>query len=282
MKCLVTGGAGHIGSHVCDLLVEQGHDVCSVDILHKHGVRCLDVANLTVDMEIESDVVFHLAAQASVRKATEHPAESLNNGANLTVECLEFCKERKAKMVFVSSAIVHYTRTLPYAIEKYAGERYCEHYTSYFGISTSIIRLHCVYGSPRHKPSSGNVIPSFMDQKRTKGRITVTGDGSQVRDFIHYTDAVRAIVAAADRDGITEIGSCHGRSIREVAEMFDCPIDYVPRAGGEVDRQVCQFSDYPTTVDFETSVRDLAGTEQLESTTGCSLAASGRFFGDEG
>lgn len=293
MKVLVTGGAGHLGSHVCDLLVEQGHWVTCVDIEGKSHpnrvIRSVDVhlPQASASLLEEFAIVFHLAANANVSETTEYPYRASADGCMLTAGILELARRMHGdcKLVFVSSVLARCGGCIPYAIEKRAGEEYCQHYTKHFGVPTSIIRLNNVYGSPRHKASSGNVIPCLLEQKRTKGRITITGDGSQVRDFVHYTDAVRAIVAAADRDGITECGSCVGRSIKEVAELFDCPIDYVPRPGGEVDRQVCQYSDYPCTVDFESTVRELAGVIEEESSPsppGQSMAACGRFWGDEG
>lgn len=263
MKILVTGGAGHLGSHVCDLLVEQGHEVACMDVRHCSNIRVESYGPINAMWSVfrESyDAIYHLAANAHIRETTDNPRLASEAGSGLLLRVLESIRLHgsSTKLVFVSSVAVKHAPHLPYAIEKDAGEKYCQHYTRHFGVPTSIIRLNNVYGSPRHKPSSGNLIPCLLDQKRTHGRIIVTGDGSQVRDFIHYTDAVNAIAAAADREGITEIGSCVGRSIREVAELFDCPIDYVPRSDGEVDRQVCEWSDYPVTVNFAETIRELA------------------------
>lgn len=264
LNILVTGGAGHLGAHVCDLLIEQGHKVTCMDsgACENPKVRNFGMVSTVVWWAFREpyDVIYHLAANANIRQTTQEPKKAWEAGCGLLLRVLEAVRMQgnRGRVVFVSSVAVQFAPYLPYAIEKQAAEKYCDHYTRTFGIPTSIIRLHNVYGSPRHYASSGNLIPCLLEQKRTKGRLTITGDGSQVRDFVHYTDAVRAIVSAADREGISEIGSCVGRSIREVAELFGCPIDYVERAGGEVDWQVCERSDYSVTVDFEEAVKQLA------------------------
>jgi UDP-glucose 4-epimerase len=162
-------------------------------------------------------------------------------------------------MIFVSSVVVEWNPNIPYGIEKDASERYCLYYGKHFGLDTVIIRLNNVYGSPRHSVRSGNVIPAFLEQKRLKGKIFLSGDGSQVRDFVYYTDAVAAIVAAEHRQGITEIGTCEGHSMREVASYFDCPIEFIGRHAQDIDHQVCKKSDYETKVPFPEGMKRLLG-----------------------
>ena len=266
-RYLVTGGLGHIGSHVVDALIDRGDEVVIVDNLltgvreHKHPkaelVEC-SVADICEHERIRAqqfDGVFHLAAFSNVRTSTEHPLKANQHGANLTVAALELCKQMKIpKMVFISSVVVEYNPYIPYGIEKDAGERYCRHYEKHHGINVSIIRLQSVYGSPRHAAASGNVIPSFIDQKKRLGKITISGDGSQTRDFVYYTDIVAAILEAEYRTGTTEVGSCVGNSILEVAKYFECPIEFTGKAKGEIDQQVSTRSDYPITVPFKEGI----------------------------
>jgi UDP-glucose 4-epimerase len=264
---IVTGGAGHIGSHVVDALISRGDEVLVVDDLSSGklvnlnpsaGLLECSVMDALQDSRLKSrwDGIFHLAAFVNVRMGSESPRVSSDGGANLTVAALEAARVLKIpKFVFVSSVVVEYNPRIPYGIEKEMGERYCRYYQERFGTDISIIRLHSVYGSPRHDAASGNVIPSFIQQKKMNGKIQISGDGSQVRDFVYYTDVAAAILEAENRRGLAEVGTCRGHSILEVARCFDCPIEFTGRAAGEVDLQVCRKSDYPTKVSFEEGIR---------------------------
>lgn len=266
---IVTGGLGHIGSHVVDALIERGDHVLVVDNLltgdlnnknpNADFINC-SVVDVYKENKIKNqkwDGVFHLAAYSNVRFGNEDPLKAEANGANLTLAMLELCKIYDIpKMVFVSSVVVEFNPHIPYGIEKESGEKYCLFYNKYFNQDISIIRLHNVYGSPRHTTITGNVIPALLDQKKN-GKIQITGDGSQVRDFVYYEDIVRAIIEAENKIGITEIGTCDGHTILEVAKMFDCPVEFVGRPKGEADSQVCKKSDYEIKVPFNEGMKKL-------------------------
>jgi UDP-glucose 4-epimerase len=268
---IVTGGLGHIGSHVVDALIERGDSVLIIDNLLSGSlenknpdadfINC-GVVDAYKEEKVKSqkwDGVFHLAAYSNVRFGNDDPVKAQENGANLTVAMLELCRTQSIpKMVFVSSVVVEFNPHIPYGIEKESGEKYCLFYEKYFGLDVSIIRLHNVYGSPRHTTITGNVIPALLEQKK-KGKISITGDGSQLRDFVYYTDVVSAILESEKRKGITEIGTCKEHTILEVAKMFDCPIEFVGRPKGEADSQVCKKSDYEVKVSFREGIKELLG-----------------------
>ena len=266
-RYIVTGGAGHIGSHVVDALIERGDEALVVDTLSAGKQKNLNpkatllecsVLDLPGREELKGvwNGVFHLAGSVNVRSASQNPLLASQHGANLTVAALEAVRAfRIPKFVFVSSAVVEFNPFTPYGIEKEMGERYCFYYQKQFGLDVSVIRLQSVYGSPRHSPKSGNVVPSFIEQKKKTGKLQVSGDGSQFRDFVYYTDIVAAILEAEKRQGLTQIGTCEGHSILEVAKYFSCPIEFVGRPTGEVDRQVCEKSDYETKVKFEEGMK---------------------------
>ena len=246
-----------------DALAGRGHEVVVVDDLSTGKLEninpaaafvrgsVLDLPQL-ISTDQVFDCLFHLAAYVNVREGTKNPHLMAERGANLTASALEFAKDNKvSKFVFVSSTVVEFNPRIPYGIEKEMGERYCRYYEERYGLDTCIIRLHSVYGSPRHDAASGNVIPSFLDQVKRNGKLQISGDGSQIRDFVHYTDIVNAILEAENRRGLTEIGSGIGHTILEVAKKFGCPIEFTGRPAGEVDRQVCRRSDYETKVSFE-------------------------------
>lgn len=261
---IVTGGLGHIGSHVVDMLIERGDRVLIVDNLltgklenknpKAEFLNCsaYDVLNQKVITSCTWDAVFHLAAFSNVRAGNDDPIKAQESGLNLTVAMLNLCKiQNIPKMIFISSVVVEFNPRIPYGIEKDASERYCLYFAKHFNLDVSVIRLHNVYGSPRHDTTTGNVIPAFIEQKKNNGKILISGDGSQLRDFVFYTDVVYAILEAENKKGITEIGTCKGHSILEVAKLFNCPIEFIERPKGEVDSQVCKKSDYKTTISFE-------------------------------
>ena len=265
---IVTGGLGHIGSHVVDELISRGDNVLVIDNLLTGKIEnknpkaeflncsAYDILSQKVVISRKWDAVFHLAAFSNVRAGNDDPILAQESGLNLTVAMLNLCKVQNIpKMVFVSSVVVEFNPHIPYGIEKDASERYCLYFAKHFNLDVSVIRLHNIYGSPRHDISTGNVIPSFIEQKRKNGKIQISGDGSQVRDFVYYTDAVSAILEAENKKGITEIGTGRGYAILEVAKLFNCPLEFIDRPKGEVDSQVCKKSDYKTTISFEDGIR---------------------------
>ncbi|MBP9714930.1 MAG: NAD-dependent epimerase/dehydratase family protein [Candidatus Pacebacteria bacterium] len=265
---IVTGGLGHIGSHVVDELILRGDNVLIIDNLltgslenkneKAEFLNCsvADILNEKTVLEKKWDGVFHLAAYSNVLFGNQDPIKAEANGANLTLAMLELCRKLSIpKMVFISSVVVEFNPFVPYGIEKEGGEKYCLFYEKHFDLDVSIIRLHNVYGSPRHGIYTGNVIPSFLDKKKKNEKIKITGDGSQMRDFVYYTDIVNAILEAENKKGITEIGTCEGISILEVAKFFDCPIEFIGRPKNEVDSQVCKKSDYKITIPFKEGIQ---------------------------
>lgn len=264
---IVTGGLGHLGSHVVDELIERGDSVLIVDNLltgkleNKNPkaelLNCsvLDIGENKIISSRKWDGVFHLAASSNVRESNENPPQAQISGANLTLVMLNLCKEQKIpKFIFTSSAIVKFNPEIPYSIEKDASERYCLFYNKYFNLDVTIIRIYNVYGSPRHDVINGHVIPSFIEQKKND-IIKISGDGSQLRDFIYYTDVIAAILESENTKGITEIGTCKGYSVLEVAQKFNCKIEFISRPKAEADIYVCKKSDYETKVSFEDGMK---------------------------
>jgi|GEM_PF-3176297 len=270
-RYLITGGLGHIGSHVVDALIDRGDEVVVIDNLATGNMAFknpkAEVLMMSVDQVLDAKVlagktfdgVFHLAAFSHIRMGCDEPLRAERNGANLTVAMLTLCVELSIpKFVFISSVAVDFNPGLPYSIEKAAGERHCAFFEKRFGLKTSIIRIHSVYGSPRQGTVTGNLVPSLLDQRQRLGKIQITGDGSQVRDFVYYTDAVNAILAAEHREGVSVIGTCEGHSVLELAQHFNCPIEFIGKPVVEAERQVCVKSDYPTLVSFSQGMARLA------------------------
>jgi UDP-glucose 4-epimerase len=224
VRALVTGGAGFIGSHLVDKLVESGHSVRVLDDLFS-GDR--DNIDSSVDAAIASvadeeavraavescDTVFHMGAHRAVLRSVEDPlaTDFANVHGSLTV--LVAARNAGVRRVVCASSSSVYggaeqlptperaplVPRSPYAVSKMAGEHYCRVYTELFGIETVSLRYFNVYGPRQRRPDSAYaaVIPLFIDALRKGERPIVHGDGRQSRDFTFVGDAVAATIAAA-------------------------------------------------------------------------------------
>jgi UDP-glucose 4-epimerase len=229
MKALVTGGAGFIGSHIVDRLLNDGHEVIVLDDfstghrsnLSEHERLTIvegDISNAdTVNQCMQGvDWVFHKAAVASVPKTVNDPVGSSLVNYHGTLHLLEAARKNKVKrLVFASSAALYGDEpTLPkvetmcpltlspYAVDKLASENACGMYTKLYGLETVCLRYFNVYG-PRQDPSSpySGVISIFTDKLKKKEVPTIFGDGEQTRDFVFVSDVVEANMKAVTTEG---------------------------------------------------------------------------------
>lgn len=224
MKCLVTGGAGFIGSHLTRALLKDGHDVSVLDDFStgkRDNIDSLPVGLVEGDVRDAEcarfavqgmDYVFHLAALASVGRSLRDPltTHSVNETGTLTVLDASL-KARVKRVVYAASSSAYGNlATLPkredakpapaspYAVSKLTGEHYCRVYWEAFGLETACVRYFNVFG-PRQDPESeyAAVIPRFIDAALNGGAPVIYGDGSQSRDFTYVANAVDATIAAA-------------------------------------------------------------------------------------
>ncbi len=232
MRCLVTGGAGFIGSNLVDALLARGEEVTVFDDLSTGRRENLDGALAAGAALIECDVrddaavsqaagaarpeaVFHLAAQIDVRKSVAEPAFDAAVNVGGTANVLEAARTTGARrFVFVSTGGAIYGEgeeqelpltesapvepLSPYGQSKFAAEGYLALYERLYGLSGVALRLGNVYG-PRQDPlGEAGVIAIFCGRLRSGRRPTVFGDGTQTRDYIYVGDVVAAALAAAD------------------------------------------------------------------------------------
>ena len=219
---VVSGAAGFIGSHLVDLLLEEGFSVIGLDNLRtgrkenlhkamKHKsfrFYQLDICSkdLTKVVNEQIDIIFHLAAISSVKFSIENPVEVNRVNVDGTLKMLELARQRDAsKFVYSSSAAVYGNPdTLPvrekapldplspYAASKIAAEMYCISYGSLYGFTPTIFRYFNVFGPRQENSEYSGVIPIFIDQGLQSTDITVDGDGKQTRSFIYVDDVTRA------------------------------------------------------------------------------------------
>lgn len=227
MRALVTGGAGFIGSHLVDALVERGAEVRVIDDFFT-GLRenlnpAVDLYEGTVaDEELVRravggcEVVFHQAAHKAVLRSVEHPLPTDLANTHGTLTVLEAAKDAGVRrVVYASSSSVYGGAATvptpedaptvprsPYAVSKLAGEHYCRVFTELYGLETVTLRYFNVYG-PRQRPDGAYaaVIPLFVRALLDGSRPVVHGDGGQARDFTYVDDVVEANLRAAAAPG---------------------------------------------------------------------------------
>ena len=231
VKVMITGGAGFIGSHIADDLLERRNIVVCYDNFspyysgkernvrnnlnnpsyHLVKADILDFGALSQAMK-DVDVVFHLAAQPGVRYSVGHPLEVSQINVGGTINILEAARQRRVrKIVYASSSSVYGNPECmpiseehplhpisPYGASKLAGEKYCEVYQRLYGMDTVILRYFTVYG-PRQRPDMA--IFRFVKQISEGKRPVVYGDGKQTRDFTYVNDIVAGTIAAAEIEG---------------------------------------------------------------------------------
>jgi UDP-glucose 4-epimerase len=250
MECVVTGGAGFIGSNLVDALVERGDRVTVIDDLSNGSranlsgavergatLRAIDIrdadAMIGVFRAAEPELVFHLAAQVDVRYSVERPADDAAVNVLGAIEVLEAARMVGARRVVNSStggglygeAEVrptpedHPIRPLaPYGQGKLAAEGYCELYARLHGLSTVSLRYGNVYGPRQDIHGEAGVVAIFTGCVLEGRRPTVFGDGRQTRDWVEVGDVVRANLLAADSDatGPVNIGAGQETSVLEL------------------------------------------------------------------
>lgn len=295
MNTIVSGGAGFIGSHLVELLLENGHSVKVIDnfsngrpenLAHLKNNRNLSVINADIaDFEKirnhfeKIDWVFHLAALADIVPSIQKPLDYHRSNVDGTANMLHASHLAGVKRFIYAASSSCYgippvyptpenapcDPQYPYALTKYIGEQYVMHWGHVYKLPVVSLRMFNVYG-PRSRTSGtyGAVFGVFLAQKLASKPFTVVGDGSQVRDFVFVKDVAKAYLAAAEsnmKNIILNVGGGNPQSVNRLVELLGGPVIHIPKRPGEPD---CTHADislikkhlgWEPSVSFEDGVR---------------------------
>lgn len=275
MRALVTGGAGFIGSHLVDALVDQGHTVTILDDLSTGladrvapgaDLRRLDVTDAAAVAalfdETGPEVVFHLAAQIDVRVSVAEPARDATINIGGTIALLEAARRTGARIVFASTGGALYgadaplptpetvppAPQAPYGTAKYCAEQYLAMYNRLHGTRHSVLRLANVYG-PRQSPGGEAGVVSIFCGRVARGQEPIVyGDGKATRDYVYVGDVVDAFLAAAQAPapGVWNIGTGVETSVLQLVDVIGriagrrlAPV-FAPARPGELERSALE------------------------------------------
>lgn len=268
-KMVVTGGAGFIGSHLCDQLLDQGHEVHVVDdlstgrlanlahlesearlVVHQHSI--CDFENLKGVMR-GSEGVFHLAALADIVPSIENPLSYAEANVRGTFCVLHAAQQASVKRLVYTASSSCYgvcdtyptpenapcSPEYPYALTKYLGEQAALHWNRVYGLPVVSLRLFNVYG-PRSRTHGtyGAMFGIFLAQKLAKQPFTVVGDGEQSRDFTYVTDVANAFVMAYSSTlsgEVLNVGTGHSVTVNRIVELLGGSKVHIPKRPSEPD-----------------------------------------------
>ena len=287
MKCLVTGGAGFIGSHLVDYLIERSHNVIVLDnesASENENFHWNDSAeNYKYDIcdynKIENlfkdiDCVFHLAAESRIQTAIKDPSKTFKVNFMGTLNIMEASRKHKVDRVLYSSTSSYYglknsppliesmNRDClnPYSSSKVAGEDLIKMYSKLYGIKSVIFRYFNVYGE--RQPTKGQYAPvvGLFQKMKSEGKpMTVVGDGLARRDYTHVNDVVNANILASMKKELSEskvinIGTGINYSVLELVDLIGGEYIHIPPREGEAKETLADISAAKTYLNWEPTI----------------------------
>jgi UDP-glucose 4-epimerase len=270
---IVTGGAGFIGSHMVDLLIDEGFEVRAIDNLvggrednlarHRRNssftLEQRDVRSYAPDDSLFKGVryVFHFAGIGDIVPSIERPLEYMSANVHGTAHMLECARSAGTrKFVYAASSSCYGLAQVPtredhpiapqypYALSKFQGEQACFHWHQVYGLPVNSIRIFNAYGTrSRTSGAYGAVFGVFLKQKLEGKPFTVVGDGTQSRDFLYVTDVARAFYLAATTERVREVynlGAGNPQTVNRLVELLGGTVVYIPKRPGE---PACTWAD---------------------------------------
>jgi UDP-glucose 4-epimerase len=294
-KVLVTGGAGFIGSHLVDALIEKGFNIIVIDNLSlgkkeylnpKAEFHQLDIRDLEKIKSLFKgiDYVFHLAAQPRIQPSIINPAESHSNNVVGTLNVLIAAKDAKVKKFIYSASSSAYgdQKSLPlredmipqpkspYSLFKLIGEHYCKLFNELYNLPTGCLRYFNVYG-PRQSSEGAyaTVIGIFLRQAKTGQPLTIVGDGKQTRDFTHVKDIVLANILAMEskkvgKGEIINIGTGQNHSVNKIASLISKKFVHNPPRPAEVQDTLADNTKAKRLLDWQPRIEIEQGIKELK------------------
>lgn len=300
-KFIVTGGAGFVGSHITDMLIERGDEVHIVDIFFANNRQHLNPKAILHEEDIRNFQkltpifkgaagVFHTAAQPRMQYSIEEPR--LTNDINITgtLNVLLAARDAGVKRVIYSASSSAYGKQnimplreemctepiTPYAIQKRVGEQYCQMTSLFYGLETVSLRYFNVYGPRQSSASDGpyaSVIGIFLEQRKRGKPMSVVPDGKQRLDFTHVYDIARGNLLAVDSDRvgsgeIINLGTGTNFSVIEIAEMIGGPWEFITPRKGEVRETLADNRKAKNLIGWEPKVSFADGIGELKELQG--------------
>jgi len=284
---IVTGGAGFIGSHMVDVLVERGFSVRAIDNLAGGREENLALHRDNPDLVLEKrDIrscspddrlfrgaryVFHFAGIGDIVPSIEHPLEYMSANVQGTAHMLECARHaRVEKFVYAASSSCYGLASVPtredhpiepryhYALSKYLGEQAALHWHRVYKLPVNSIRIFNAYGTrSRTSGAYGAVFGVFLRQKLAGRPYTVVGDGSQTRDFTYVTDVAHAFLAAAETPRVGRVynlGAGKPQSVNRLVELLGGEKIRIPKRPGEPDSTWADISRITSELDWRPQV----------------------------
>lgn len=272
MKILIIGGAGFIGSHIVDLLIEKGYDIVVIDDLSKGNITNVNKKAKFYKIDILSkdlayifgkenfSAVIHQAAKTNVRKSLDKPIEYAETNILGTLNLLECCRKFNVKRFIYAASASRYgppqylpcgenhivNPLSPYALSKYAAETYLKLYAQTYGITYTILIYSNVYGERQNTSEESGVIPIFITKLLNKVQPSIFGNGEQTRDFTYVEDVAFAnYLALTSKNAENKtFNVCYGEEtsinalyekVKKILAVNIEPI-YKPKIKGEIEK----------------------------------------------
>ena len=288
---LVTGGAGFIGSHLTLALIARGYRVRVLDNLSQGNRDWVpkeaeflqgDIVDAAACRHACEGVtgVFHMAAMSKVGPSIDNIEFCTEQNVTGTQNVLVAARDAKVRKVVYSASSTYYGNQKapqqedahpeclnPYALSKFVGEQYCALFTRLYGLPTISLRYFNVYG-PR-QPGVGAyalVLGAFLRLHKEGKQLTIHGDGSQRRDFVHVRDVARANILALESEAkgvVLNVGSGTNHSVKELADMISPNQTFLPRRAGDAEITLASTERMAATLGFQTSIRLEDGIKEL-------------------
>ena len=295
MKSIVTGGAGFIGSHLVDKLLDIGHDVVVLDNFSTGRKENLShikkkIKLVECDLSIKgdwinefknTDWVFHLASLADIVPSIQNPEGYFRSNVDATFYILEAARHANIKRFVYSASSSCYgipdeyptpegsdiRPQYPYALAKRMGEELVEHWAQLYNFPAISLRFFNVYGTrSRTSGTYGAVFGVFLAQKLANKPYTIVGDGNQTRDFTYVTDIVSALIATAESDKVNKIynvGSDTTVSVNKIVELLGGDKVNIPKRPGEPDCTYADISKIKRDIGWHPTISIEEGVEKI-------------------